>query len=127
MQPFHPRYVAHAGLVGGKAKQNKFSVFYQQELLLEGLAPKTCEATIVEKNYFKTFALAEYVGHFFPIQDLLGLSDALKRENPMEERINIPAIVQHYWRYRLHLNLEDLIEANDLNGRISLLLQSANR
>jgi 4-alpha-glucanotransferase len=46
----------------------------------------------------------------------------LRRENPHDERINIPADAQHYWRYRMHLRLEELLEEkifiNDLRNMI---------
>jgi len=51
----------------------------------------------------------------FLLQDLLGTSKELRREDPQEERINVPAITNFYWKYRIHLNLEDLLEANEFN------------
>lgn len=43
-----------------------------------------------------------------PIQDWLSISTELRRENPAEEQINIPSVPDHYWRYRLHLPLEEI-------------------
>lgn len=41
-----------------------------------------------------------------PIQDWLAPDEQLRRANPAEEQINVPADPNHYWRYRLHLTLE---------------------
>ena len=49
------------------------------------------------------------------------MDEALRRKNPDEERINVPANSRHYWRYRMHLDIEDLMEAVELNNRINSL------
>lgn len=59
-----------------------------------------------------------------PIQDLLAIDETLRRENPEDERINIPAIMPYYWRYRLHLDIKELANAKDFNARLGGLLQS---
>ena len=53
----------------------------------------------------------------FPLQDLLALDGALRRHNAEEERINVPSNPRHYWRYRLHLTLEEL--ARDAGANLS--------
>ena len=52
------------------------------------------------------------------LQDILGMSDTLRREDPHTERINNPANSKHYWRYRMHLSLEDLIEEKEFNKEL---------
>jgi len=37
---------------------------------------------------------------------------------PEEERINIPAIAKYYWRYRMHISLEDLIKQKEFNEEL---------
>jgi len=54
----------------------------------------------------------------FQLQDILGMSETLRRENPHEERINNPAIDKHYWRYRMHISLEDLIGQKEFNEEL---------
>jgi 4-alpha-glucanotransferase len=63
----------------------------------------------------------------FPIQDLLAMDGVLRREKPEEERINVPSIAQHYWRYRLHLNLEDLMNEEGFNGLLRRLVDQGGR
>ena len=63
----------------------------------------------------------------FPVQDLLAMDRRLRREDPTEERINVPANSKHYWRYRMHLSVEQLIEENGFNQMLYAMLSSTNR
>jgi 4-alpha-glucanotransferase len=63
----------------------------------------------------------------FPIQDLLAMDENLRHPDPDAERINVPAIMPYYWRYRMHLGLEELAAADAFNERLSRLLQSTGR
>ena len=63
----------------------------------------------------------------FQLQDLLGMNAELRRENPHEERINVPANPKHYWRYRMHLLLEDLIKEKEFNSSLKSYVESAGR
>ena len=54
----------------------------------------------------------------FQLQDILGMNEKIRRENPNEERINIPAVPNHYWRYRIHLTLEDLLKQKEFNEEL---------
>ena len=60
-----------------------------------------------------------------PLQDFLAMDEELRRENPLDERINVPAINPYYWKYRMHINIEDLIEAKKFNNNLrEKILQS---
>jgi len=63
----------------------------------------------------------------FPIQDLLAMNGKLRWDNTEGERINIPAIAQHYWRYRMHLKLEELIEEQKLNSELRSMIFASGR
>ncbi len=62
-----------------------------------------------------------------PLQDWLSVDGKLRRENPYKEQINVPANSRHYWRYRMHMNLEDLIEEKLFNKRITELIADSGR
>ena len=53
-----------------------------------------------------------------PLQDWLSIDGVLRRENPNDEQINVPANPRHYWRYRMHLTLEELLEAETFNTHL---------
>lgn len=58
-----------------------------------------------------------------PIQDLLAIDETLRRGDPDDERINIPAIMPFYWRYRLHLNTATLAAAEAFNTRVREIIK----
>jgi 4-alpha-glucanotransferase len=63
----------------------------------------------------------------FPIQDLVGIDGKLRRKNPASEQINNPANPEHYWRYRFHMNMEDLLKCDDLNANLAKLITESGR
>ncbi len=63
----------------------------------------------------------------FPLQDLLAIDEKLRHPDIDAERINVPAIIPYYWRYRMHLGIEKLATADELNARLTLLLKSSGR
>lgn len=63
----------------------------------------------------------------FPIQDLLAMDEELRREDFDAERINIPAVAQHYWRYRIHITLEKLLKANRFNSELNRMVTHSGR
>ena len=63
----------------------------------------------------------------FQLQDILGMSESMRRDNPQDERINIPANPKHYWRYRMHITLEQLLKAKELNTELKEDIEAAGR
>jgi 4-alpha-glucanotransferase len=61
------------------------------------------------------------------IQDWLSIDERLRLPDENAERINIPANPRHYWRYRMHLNIEDLIDNNDYVANVSELITQSGR
>ena len=74
-----------------------------------GGAPFYCEPYI-NKEIILQHLYSPAIWSIFQLQDILGSSATLRRNNPNDERINIPANPKHYWKYRMHLTLEDLIK-----------------
>ncbi|MCX8019993.1 MAG: 4-alpha-glucanotransferase [Chitinophagaceae bacterium] len=83
--------------------------YFNQVLGHAGEAPKECEPRIV-REIISRHLNSPAMWAVFQIQDLLAMQENLRRENPDDERINIPANPKHYWRYRMHIFLEDLIK-----------------
>jgi 4-alpha-glucanotransferase len=63
----------------------------------------------------------------FPLQDLLAIDESLRHPDPDAERINVPAIMPFYWRYRMHLRIDELASAGDFNHRLSRLIKASGR
>ena len=60
-------------------------------------------------------------------QDWMSIDDKYRLPDANAERINIPANPRHYWRYRMHLTIEQLLAADDLNNEISTLIIQSGR
>jgi 4-alpha-glucanotransferase len=61
------------------------------------------------------------------LQDWLSIDERLRLPDQNAERINIPANPRHYWRYRMHLTIEQLLEADDFNKEIQTLIVQSGR
>ena len=61
------------------------------------------------------------------LQDWLSIDEKLRLPDQNAERINIPANPRHYWRYRMHLNIEELLKADDFNETIKTLIVQSGR
>ena len=62
-----------------------------------------------------------------PLQDWLSTDGRLRRQNPADEQINVPANPRHYWRYRMHLTVENLLSQDSYNGMLSSMIQESGR
>ena len=60
-------------------------------------------------------------------QDWMSIDEKLRLPDENAERINIPANPRHYWRYRMHISIEQLLAADDLNNEISTLIIQSGR
>ena len=100
--------------------------FFNRELGLPGEAPVECEPKIVEAAVRQHLA-SPAMWSIFQLQDLLGMDAQLRRADVEAERINVPAIPDFYWRYRLHLPLEKLQREEIFNLHLAQLLRENGR
>ncbi len=100
--------------------------FYNEILGNQGQAPYFCEPWIV-KQIITQHLYSPSMWAVFPLQDLLGMDDTLRLQNAPSERINQPGNPNHYWRYRMHLNIEDLIDESDFNDSVKELIKTSGR
>ena len=61
------------------------------------------------------------------IQDWLAIDEKLRLADQNAERINIPANPKHYWRYRMHVSIEDLMQNTDFRENLTELVCEAGR
>jgi len=100
--------------------------FYNEELSQQGEAPQHCEPWI-NKRIVDQHLQSPAMWSIFQLQDILGSDGNLRRPNPNDERINVPAIPKYYWRYRMHLTLEDLMRENDFNDALRTSIANSGR
>ena len=58
-----------------------------------------------------------------PLQDWLSMSSRIRSRFPYSETLQSKTV----WKYRMHLNIESLLEADSLNNLISNLLKEGGR
>ena len=104
----------------------KTQQFYQYEMGQQGKAPVYCDGWI-NKAVLSQHLYSPAMWAIFQLQDFMGIDESLRRSDPNEERINVPANPKHYWRYRMHINLEQLIEEEQFNQAWFHLIQSSGR
>lgn len=61
------------------------------------------------------------------IQDWLAVDERLRLPDQNAERINIPANPRHYWRYRMHLTIEQLMNDGKFTDNIAELVAQSGR
>ena len=61
------------------------------------------------------------------LQDWLSIDENLRLADADAERINIPANPRHYWRYRMHITIEQLLAADDFNQAVKELVKNSGR
>ncbi len=100
--------------------------YYNEILGKYGEAPGECTSELCT-SIIRQHLHSPAMWAIFPIQDYLGMSDKLRYPDPEAERINIPSIIPHYWRYRMHIAMEDLIQEEEFSKRIKHYLWLAGR
>ncbi|MEM9324726.1 MAG: 4-alpha-glucanotransferase [Bacteroidota bacterium] len=100
--------------------------FYNQILGHWGGAPYYCEPWVA-KDVVNQHLHSPSMLAIFPIQDLVAMDGRLRSDSPEAERINVPAITQHYWRYRFHLSLEELLQEEDFNSMLRQMVDQGGR
>jgi len=106
--------------------KEKMQHFFNHELGQWGAAPASCEPWI-NRAIVLQHLYSPCMWSIFQLQDLLGMSETLRRADPAEERINIPSDPRHYWCYRMHLPLEQLAKEKEFNHELKEYIQDSGR
>lgn len=97
--------------------RDKTQHFYNSMLGQEGAAPYYAEpwlCDIIVSQHLESPSMLTIL----PWQDWMSIDGKLRRENPGDEQINVPANPKHYWRYRMHIPVEQLLNEPQLNKNI---------
>ncbi len=62
-----------------------------------------------------------------PLQDWFSLDPSMRVEDVESERINVPANPKHYWRWRMHLTLEEMIANKAFNQKVAGMIDRSGR
>ncbi|MBP5260084.1 MAG: 4-alpha-glucanotransferase [Paludibacteraceae bacterium] len=97
------------------------SRYYHQALHEQGDAPVDCEPWVCERIIQRLLASPSIL-LILPFQDWMAMDGQHRRADAEAERINIPADGNNYWKYRMHLSVEELAQLGDFNQRIRNLV-----
>ena len=100
--------------------------FYNSQLGHWGEAPYFCDWWIC-RDIVLQHLYSPAMWSIFQMQDLLSISNDVRRDNPHDERINVPSNSKFSWRYRLHINMEDLLEKDDFNNELRNFIKQSGR
>ena len=106
--------------------RDKTQRFFNNMLGEQGAAPTFAEPWICEKIVASNLHSPAMLC-ILPLQDWLSIDGKIRRADPREEQINVPANSRHYWRYRMHITIEDLLGETLLNRRIKSLVDDSGR
>ena len=100
--------------------------YFNSELHHEGPAPHPMPVSLC-KEVVARHLMSPSMLCLLSLQDWLSIDEQLRLPDQNAERINIPANPRHYWRYRMHLTIEQLLKADDFNHEVTLLIKQGNR
>ena len=104
----------------------KTKQFFNHLMGQKGEPPIYCEPWI-NKEIILQHLYSPAMWSVFQLQDLMGIDPTIRREDPNAERINNPAESEHYWNYRMHINLEDLLKEDNFNEELKKSIAESGR
>lgn len=60
-------------------------------------------------------------------QDIISIDSELCSNNIINERINIPSDCFNHWQYRMHINIEKLLSAENFNRKLKMMVERSKR
>lgn len=100
--------------------------YFSEQLGQWGTAPHDLHPAIAE-IIMKQHLYSDAMLAVFPLQEFFATDEELTRLDMDEERINEPQVFPHYWRYRMHLSLEELLDRKDFNQKIARWVEDSLR
>ena len=100
--------------------------YYNSQLYRSGAAPHPLPGWLAREIVVNQLACPSMLCVLL-LQDWFAIDEKLRLADANAERINIPANPRHYWRYRMHLNIEDLIANKEYNDNIKELIRQTGR
>ena len=79
------------------------------------------------RNMLWEFLASPSMLAIFPLQDWVALDKRFRRADRNVERINYPADSDNHWKFRIHFNLNELMQESELNVAVTGLLKDSSR
>ncbi|MBQ8051846.1 MAG: 4-alpha-glucanotransferase [Bacteroidaceae bacterium] len=100
--------------------------YFNQMLYHEGAAPHPMPGWVAEEIVSRHLECPSMLC-LLSLQDWLSIDEAVRYPDPEAERINVPANPRHYWQWRMHVSIEQLMANTALNEKIRGLIKSYGR
>ncbi len=100
--------------------------YFNNQLKQFGTAPSELLpelAEIIMKQHLHSEAMLA----IFPIQEYFATDYEIVNPYADDERINNPAVFPHYWRYRMHISIEELLQKEYFNNKIAHFVAESGR
>ena len=106
--------------------EERSQAYYNTTLRRGGEAPRPLPGWLA-KDIVSRHLTSPSMLCLISFQDWMSIDEKLRLPDENAERINIPANPRHYWRYRMHLTIEQLLKADELNNEIATLIVQSGR
>ena len=106
--------------------EERSQTYYNTTLRRGGAAPRPLPGWLA-KDIVSRHLTSPSMLCLISFQDWMSIDEKRRLPDENAERINIPANPRHYWRYRMHLTIEQLLKADELNNEISTLIIQSGR
>ena len=94
--------------------------FYNEQMGWQGEAPREMTPEIAEFIINQhMYSPAMWV--ILPLQDWLAIDGKIRIPDQHADRINVPADPHHFWNYRMHITLEELLQKDEYNAHVRRL------
>ena len=100
--------------------------YYVTMLQKEGRAPEHLPAHLAEEIIARHLYCPSMLC-ILQLQDWLAMDSELRRKNPAEERINVPSDPYNRWQWRMHLTIEQLLQAERYNNKVKTMITRSKR
>lgn len=100
--------------------------YYVTMLQKEGRAPEQLPAHLAEEIIARHLYCPSMLC-ILSLQDWLAMDMVLRRKNPQDERINTPSDPYNHWQWRMHLTIEELLQATKYNNKVRTMIQRSKR
>lgn len=100
--------------------RNTTQCFYNEQMGWQGEAPREMTPEIAEFIINQhMYSPAMWV--ILPLQDWFAIDGTIRIPDAHADRINVPANPRHFWNYRMHITLEDLLKQEAYNAHVRRL------
>lgn len=100
--------------------------YFNEILWKAGQAPEDCNpdiASLIVSNHLNSPAMLTIL----PLQDWFATDAGVRNQDALAERINVPSIPKHYWRYRMHISIEKLLKEREFTNKVRKMIHESGR